>query len=61
MGNVGDNQIVFCWTWSTLRSLISKDGRDGYYRVYSPDGQKLYELFTDTYAFDIVLPGETQV
>ncbi len=61
MGKVRDHRVVFCWTWSSLGSLVSNDGREGFYRIYDEDGQKVFEQFTDTYAFDIVLPGETEV
>ena len=61
MGKVGDHKIVFCWTWNSFGSLISNDGREGYYRIYNQDGKKVFELFTDTYAFDVVLPGKKEV
>lgn len=44
MGKVGDNRIVFCWTWNSLGSLISNDGREGFYRIYDKDGKKLFEV-----------------
>lgn len=58
VGKVGSHEIVFCWTWNSLGSLISNDGRAGYYRIYDKRGKKVFELFSDTYAFDIVLGGE---
>ena len=58
VGKVGNNEIVFCWTWNSWGSLIANDGRAGYYRIYDKEGQKVFELFSDTYAFDIVLGGE---
>ena len=61
VGNVGNHKVVFCWTWNSLGSLISNDGRVGYYRIYDPDVRKVFELFTDSYAFDIVLAGEKEV
>lgn len=61
VGKVGSNEIVFSWTWNSWGSLIANDGRAGYYRIYDSDGKKVYELFSDTYAFDSVLPGEREV
>ena len=61
VGKVGSNEIVFSWTWNSWGSLIANDGRAGYYRIYDSDGQKVFELFSDTYAFDIVLPGKREV
>ncbi len=61
VGKVGDHTIVFYWTWNSLGSLLTNDGREGYYRIYNQDSQKVFELFTHTYAFDIVLPGEKDV
>ena len=61
VGKVGDKDIVFSWTWNSLGSLLSNDGRQGYYRIYDQDGHKVFELFTHTYAFDIVLPGKNEV
>ena len=40
---------------------MSNDGREGYYRIYNQKGQKVFEIFTDTYAFDIVLPSKNEV
>jgi hypothetical protein len=61
VGKVGSHEIVFSWTWNSWGSIIANDGRSGYYRIYNKEGQKVYELFSDTYAFDIVLPGEKEV
>ena len=58
VGKVGSHKIVFCWTWNSWGSLIASDGRTGYYRIYDKEGQKVFELFSDTYAFDIVFGGE---
>jgi hypothetical protein len=58
VGKVGSHEIVFCWTWNSWGSLISNDGRSGYYRIYDKEGRKVFELFSDRYAFDIVLGGD---
>jgi hypothetical protein len=61
VGKFGSHEIVFSWTWNSWGSLIANDGRAGYYRIYNSEGQKVFELFSDSYAFDIVLTGKREV
>lgn len=55
LGNAGGYEVVACETWHSFGSVVSNDGRGGFYRIYDPEGRKVFELFSDAFAFDIVI------
>ena len=61
IGHVGSYEIVACKTWHSLGSVISNDARGGFYRVYDSEGEKVFELFSDAFSFDVVLTSEQQI
>ena len=57
IGNVGDYKVVSCETKHSVGSLFSRDARGGFYRVYDAEGGKVFELFSDSFGFDVVTTG----
>ena len=55
LGHVGTYKVISCETWHSVSSLISNDARGGFYRIYDSEGKKVFELFSDTFAYDIVI------
>lgn len=59
----GDHEVVFHKTvnsWNPL-AFQASDGTAGYYRIFDKRGLKVFELFTDSHAFDVVLTGSKKV
>jgi hypothetical protein len=59
LGNVGSYEIVACKTWHSFGGIISNDARGGFYRIYDSDGQKVFELFSTSFAFDHVMGSDS--
>ena len=61
LGDIKGYEIVACKTWHSFGGIISNDARGGFYRIYDSNGQKVFELFSDSFAFDHVLVGSNGV
>lgn len=60
VGKVGEYDVVACETVHSFGSLVSRDARGGYYRIYNRDGDKVFEVFSDGFAFDVVITSDDQ-
>ena len=61
VGKVEGYEIVACETVHSLGSLLSRDARGGFYRIYNSSGDKVFELFSNGFAFDVVITSADQV
>ena len=60
LGKVDDFQVLACETKHSFGSFVSRDARGGFYRIYDDENQKVFELFSDTFAYDIVITSADQ-
>ena len=56
-----DYELAEVQTLHAPLGLYFPEERSGYYRIYDSDGKKVYQLFSDSLAWDIVITSDQQV
>ena len=61
--NAGDYEVVAYKTiWHPYSLLVtSRDADGGFYRIFDKDGHKVFELFSKSFNFDVVITSDEGV
>lgn len=66
IGTIGTFIVYFdrtVWTFHPYAFLLWKDGDSigGFYRIYDENGRKVFQLFSSSFNFDVILLRDNQV
>ena len=61
--SMGDYQVKSFKTVASIdpRAFMARDGDRGYYRIFDKSGRKVYEIFSDSLNFDMVISSSEGV